>query len=143
MSENVWIAIIAAVLGGGGLGAAVVNALANRKKIQADCVATLSQAYETRINALNKRADELATKVDVLEAQVSGLRSALSDADELEAKREALIVILQQENADLQTQVDKLSKIVNNKDKRIRELEKQVKELTARLDAMNGNGDGD
>jgi peptidoglycan hydrolase CwlO-like protein len=57
------------------------------------------------------------------------LRSALSD-------REALIVNLQQENADLQTQVDKLSKIVNNKDKRIRELEKQVAELTARLDAL-------
>ena len=130
MSENVWIAIIAAVLGGGGLGAAVVNALANRKKIQADCVATLSQAYETRINALNKRADELATKVDILEAQVSGLRSALSD-------REALIVNLQQENADLQTQVDKLSKIVNNKDRRIRELEKQVAELTSRIDAMS------
>ena len=48
MCENVWIAIVAAVLGGGGLGAAVVNALANRKKIQADCVATLSQAYEIR-----------------------------------------------------------------------------------------------
>jgi len=27
---------------------------------------------------------------------------------------------------------------VNNKDRRIRELEKQVKELTERLDAMNG-----
>jgi peptidoglycan hydrolase CwlO-like protein len=55
--------------------------------------------------------------------------------------REALIVNLQQENADLQTQVDKLSKVVNNKDRRIRELEKQVKELTERLDAMNGNGE--
>jgi len=69
--------------------------------------------------------------VDVLEAQVSGLRSALSD-------REAMIVNLQQENIDLQAQVDKLSKVVNNKDRRIRELEKQVKELTERLDAMNG-----
>ena len=69
--------------------------------------------------------------MDVLEAQVSGLRSALSD-------RESLIVNLQQENADLQTQVDKLSKIVNNKDKRIRELEKQVAELTSRIDAMSG-----
>jgi peptidoglycan hydrolase CwlO-like protein len=37
----------------------------------------------------------------------------------------------------LQTQVDKLSKIVNNKDKRIRELEKQVAELTSRIDAMS------
>ena len=108
MSENVWVAIIAAVLGGGGLGAAIVNALANRKKIQADCVQTLSTAYETRLNALNKRADDLAAKVDVLEAQVGGLRSALSD-------REALIVNLQQENVDLQAQVDKLSKVVTTK----------------------------
>jgi peptidoglycan hydrolase CwlO-like protein len=52
-------------------------------------------------------------------------------------------VNLQQENADLQTQVDKLSAAVKCRDKRIRELEKQVKELTERLDAMNGNGDDD
>jgi len=35
-----------------------------------------------------------------------------------------------------------LSELVNNKDKRIRELEKQVGELTARLDAICGNADG-
>jgi peptidoglycan hydrolase CwlO-like protein len=69
--------------------------------------------------------------VDLLEAQVSGLRSALSD-------REAMIVNLQQENVDLQAQVDKLIKMVNSKDRRIRELEKQVKELTERIDVMNG-----
>jgi chromosome segregation ATPase len=76
----------------------------------------------------------LAAKVEVLEAQVSGLRSALSD-------REAMIVNLQQENADLQTQVDKLSKAVNGRDKRIRELERQVADLTERLNAMNGDGE--
>jgi predicted RNase H-like nuclease (RuvC/YqgF family) len=134
MTTELWAALIAAVLGGGGLGAVIVNAIANRKKIQADCVATLSQAYETRINALNERADKLAAKVDLLEAQVSGLRSALSD-------REALIVNLQRENADLQTQVDKLSKAVNGRDKRIRELERQVADLTERLNAM-GDADG-
>jgi len=130
------VALIGIFLGGGGLGAVIVNAIANRKKIQADCVATLSAAYETRINALNERADKLAAKVDLLEAQVSGLRSALSD-------REALIVNLQQENADLQTQVDKLSKAVNGRDKRIRELERQVADLTERLNAMNGHSDVD
>lgn len=35
-----------------------------------------------------------------------------------------------------------MSELVNNKDKRIRELEKQVGELTARLDAICGNADG-
>jgi len=132
MTGGDWVALIGIFIGGGGLGAVIVNAIANRKKIQADCVATLSQAYETRINALNERADKLAAKVDLLEAQVSGLRSALSD-------REALIVNLQQENADLQTQVDKLSKAVNGRDKRIRELERQVADLTERLNAMNGS----
>ena len=117
MTGGDWLTLIGIFLGGGGLGGVIVNAIANRKKIQADCVATLSSAYETRLNALNKRADDLAAKVDVLEAQVSGLRSALSD-------REAMIVNLQQENVDLQAQVDKLSKVVNNKDRSIRELEK-------------------
>jgi peptidoglycan hydrolase CwlO-like protein len=55
--------------------------------------------------------------------------------------REAFILNLQQENADLQTQVDKLQVAVKGRDKRIRELEKQVAELTARLDAMNGKDD--
>ncbi len=136
MTGDNWVALIGIFLGGGGLGAVIVNAIANRKKVAADCVATLSQAYETRINALNERADKLAAKVDLLEAQVSGLRSALSD-------REALIVNLQQENADLQTQVDKLSSAVNSRDKRIRELERQVADLTERLNAMNGHEHGD
>jgi len=131
MTPEIITALIAAVLGGGGLGAVIVNALANRKKVAADCLATLSQAYETRINALNHRADELAEKVEHLETQVSGLRSALTD-------REATIVNLQQENTDLQAQVDKLRDAVKCRDKRIRDLEKQVAELTERLNALGG-----
>lgn len=45
---------------------------------------------------------------------------------------------LQQENADLQAQLDKMSAAVKGRDKRIRELERQVAELTERLNAMNG-----
>ena len=131
MSEQVVIAIIVSLLGGGGLGGVIVSAIFNRKKVAADCVATLSGAYEARITASNKRTDELAAKVDALETQISGLRAVLSD-------REAFILNLQQENADLQTQVDKLQVAVKGRDKRIRELEKQVAELTTRLDAMNG-----
>ena len=127
MTNEIWLAIIGAVLGGGGLGAAIVNALANRKKLEADCVATLSSAYADRDGKLTAR-------VDVLETQVSSLRSVLSD-------REATIVNLQQENTDLQAQVDKLSAAVKCRDKRIRELEKQVAELTSRIDALNGKGD--
>ncbi len=62
--------------------------------------------------------------------------------------REDTIELMQRENADLTAQVEKLTAAVNRRDKRIRELEKQVAEipalekriaeLTARLDAMNG-----
>jgi len=130
--------IFAALFGGGGLGAVIVNAIANRKrvsaeteKIKADCLASLSGAYETRLDALTKRAVQLEAKVDQLETQVSGLRTLLSD-------REATILNLQQENADLQSQLDKMSAAVKGRDKRIRELERQVAELTERLNAMNG-----
>ena len=136
MSEQVVIAIIVSLLGGGGLGGVIVSAISNRKKIAADCVATLSEAYETRISASNKRTDELCAKVDALETQISGLRTVLSD-------REAFILNLEQENADLQTQVDKLQTAVKGRDKRIRELERQVAELTARIDAMNGDCDAE
>jgi phage shock protein A len=50
-------------------------------------------------------------------------------------------VNLQQENTDLQAQVDKLRDAVKCRDKRIRELERQVAELTERLNAMNGKGE--
>lgn len=46
---------------------------------------------------------------------------------------------LQQENIDLQAQVDKLQSSIKCRDKRIRELEKQVAELTSRLDAMGSD----
>lgn len=138
MSGEQLAVIFAALFGGGGLGAVIVNAIANRKrvsaeteKIKADCLASLSGAYETRLDALTKRAVQLEAKVDQLETQVSGLRTLLSD-------REATILNLQQENADLQSQLDKMSAAVKGRDKRIRELERQVAELTERLNAMNG-----
>lgn len=138
MSGEQLAVIFAALFGGGGLGAVIVNAVANRKrvsaeteKIKADCLASLSGAYETRLDALTKRAVQLEAKVDQLETQVSGLRTLLSD-------REATILNLQQENADLQSQLDKMSAAVKGRDKRIRELERQVAELTERLNAMNG-----
>lgn len=141
MSGEQLAVIFAALFGGGGLGAVIVNAIANRKrvsaeteKIKADCLASLSGAYETRLDALTKRAVQLEAKVDQLETQVSGLRTVLSD-------REATILNLQQENADLQAQLDKMSAAVKGRDKRIRELERQVAELTERLNAMNGKGE--
>ena len=126
------VALIGIFLGAGGIGGAIVTAVANRKKIQADCVAALSNAYETRLNALGERITEVENENKLLKKEIDELKSALMDSD-------LTNVTLQKENAELQEQIDKLSKLVNNKDKRIRELEKQVAELTSRIDAMSGD----
>ena len=118
------LALISAVLGGGGLGAAIVRALANRKKVQADCVATLSEAYETRLR-------ELSAQVQTHETKIAALQSTLFE-------RESMIQNLQQENDDLREQLEKMSTAVKCRDKRVRELERQVEDLTKRLNAMNG-----
>lgn len=135
MTSGDLVALIGIFLGAGGIGGAIVTAVANRKKIKADCVATLSNAYETRLNALGERITEVENENKLLKKEIDELKSALRDSDSTN-------VTLQKENAELQEKIDKLSKLVNNKDRRIRELEKQVKELTERLDAMNGNADG-
>lgn len=135
MTSGDWVALISVFIGAGGLGGAIITAVANRKKIQADCVAALSNAYETRLNALGERITEVENENKLLKKELDEVKSALRDSD-------LTNVTLQKENAELQEQIDKLSKLVNNKDRRIRELEKQVKELTERLDAMNGRTDG-
>lgn len=127
-----WLEIIVALLGSGGIGA-LINAIASRKKVAADVVATLSKAYETRIEAQDKRIDELSEKNRLLEINISELRTTLTD-------RELFIVNLQRENDDLHDQVEKLTRTVNNRDKRVRDLERQVIELTERLDRINGCG---
>jgi len=53
-----------------------------------------------------------------------------------------MIDTLQKENANLQSEVEKLQKSVLCRDKRIKELERLVAELTTRLDALNGSQDG-
>ena len=118
-----WGEIIISAFGGGGV-VAVVNAIANRKKRQADCVATLSNAYETRL-------EELFTQVQTHETKIAALQSTLFE-------RESMIQNLQQENDDLREQLEKMSAAVKCRDKRVRELERQVEDLTKRLNAMNG-----
>lgn len=121
-----WGEIIISAFGGGGV-VAVVNAIANRKKRQADCVATLSNAYETRLG-------ELFTQVQTHETKIAALQSTLFE-------RESMIQNLQQENDDLREQLEKMSTAVKCRDKRVRELERQVADLTERLNAMNDGKD--
>ena len=77
MEDQIIIAIIAAVLGGGGIGGAIVSALANRKKVEADIVANLSCAYETRLANLNDRIAAADTKIEILQSQASNLKQPI------------------------------------------------------------------
>jgi len=123
-----WGALLIAVITGG-VGVAIVNAIANRKRVQTDCIKSLGEAYEARLLALNEAVARQDAKVAVLEAKVDKLNSELDD-------REVTIEILKRENAELTLQVEKLTTAVKARDKRIRELEKQLAEVLSRLDAM-------
>ena len=127
-----WGALLIAVITGG-VGVAIVNAIANRKRVQTDCIKSLGEAYEARLLALNEAVARQDAKVAVLEAKVDKLNSELDD-------REVTIETLKRENAELTLQVEKLTTAVKARDKRIRELEKQLAEVLSRLDAMNKEG---
>ena len=136
--------IIIAIVSSGVL-SALVAAVANRKRVDADSFQVIIQSLadtsaklmdiaEHRIANLCKRAEGLEERVGQLEGETYTLKSGLLE-------RERMIDILQRENTDLQAEVEKLRKAVGCRDKRICELEKQVLELTARLDNLVG-GDG-
>lgn len=134
-----WLTLLGFIFGTGGFGIALVNAFANRektaaeaKKIEADVIASLSEAYETRIERLIGTTERLERKVLALENQVCDFKVELGE-------REAIIDKLKRENEELTEQVGKLTKAIGSRDKRIRELEKQVAELTERLNLLNGN----
>ncbi len=134
------------ILGVGGIGTVIVNGLFGRTAAKSDSfekitksLAETSQALmelaETRIINLSNRAELLESRIDSLENDAKELRSALVD-------RDTTIQMLQKENYDLKCQVDKLVKENKAKDIRITDLSNQVKELTARLNALI-NGDRD
>ena len=128
------IAIVSA-LGGGGIGAAVVNWLANHKKVKADSYSVLSENYENRLNSLTNRANALEDRVERLEAIIDKLKLEVD-------KRDAIIDELKQENCDLKIEMKKLKADNECKDRKIAKLERQVKELTARIDAINSREKG-
>ena len=94
--------------------------------------AVLTEAYEKRLSSLTQRSVQLEEKVECLEKRVDELKMQLSDRDNI-------ILVLQKENTNLQTQLDKMSDAVKARDKRIRELERQVAELIQRINNLNGS----
>jgi predicted RNase H-like nuclease (RuvC/YqgF family) len=139
MSEQavtIIVAIIAA-LGGGGIGSAVVAAIANRTLTRAKSIMTLSEGYETRLANLTNRACQLEVRQEEQELLISTLRKTLSERDQM-------IDTLQHENVELKKQVEQLQVESACKDRKIvtlqtrmRHLEKLVRELGLPI------GDGD
>lgn len=118
-----WTPIIIAIigaLGAGGLGAAIVNGLFNRPKL-------ISEIYEKRMEALTSRATSLESRVEKLEGIIDTLKFEIEERDDM-------IDTLQRENAELKKQVAELQAENDCKEHKIIVLQKQVKELTARLD---------
>jgi predicted RNase H-like nuclease (RuvC/YqgF family) len=147
MTESIWLAIIAALLGGGGLGAVIVNAIANRKKVAADCVAIVTKNYVHIIEELKESSAKLEIKVSALEEQLEVMRDGLEE-------RETTIRALKEKNTELMSDIEKmqsaikkrddrirtLERNVSDRDERIKSLEDQVKDLSKRLDQINTGG---
>ena len=133
-STTAIIIAIISVIGGGGLSAAIVGWLANRKKVNADIAVTLLAAAETRIKAYNERCVEVEARLDALEKEVKSLRCEVGE-------RESMIETLQKENEGLKSQVKKLIAENKCKDRKIADLTERIRDLEDRLNKM-GDGDG-
>jgi len=131
---SIIIAVIAAI-GSGGLGAAIFHYLEHRKKTEAEAISILSDVYEQRLSTLTDRATALECKVERLEHTIDTLRHEVEERDDM-------VNLLQKENEALKAEIAKLKTENECKERKILALQKQVKELTARIDAMNGEGDG-
>jgi chromosome segregation ATPase len=140
------VTLIGIALGSGGIGAAIVSAIASRKKVAADAnssafealshtAQTLAEVSEKRIASLCERAEKMEQRVEALEAQVRELRGELME-------RDSMIDGLQRENVALAEQVSALEAENKCKERKIESLQKRVKELETRLNALNGAGDG-
>lgn len=142
MSTEIIIAIIAA-FGGGGIGAAIVSGLFNRKKLAAEAdLSTITslkgaiEAQDARLNTLSDSLDRVMVREEKLNGDVDILKNKLRGRD-LEIGK------LTKENKDLKQRVDELVAENLSKDREIADLTARVEELRRRLDALNGyGGDG-
>lgn len=123
--------ILLAIVGVGGLGSVIINAVANRKLNHAQETMTLAGGYEKRLAVLTSRICTLETTQEELSENIRKFKGLLAD-------REETIEILQRENTELKKEVDRLQRSVGYRDARISELEGRVEELTKRLNDMVG-----
>ena len=130
-SVTIIVALLAA-LGGGGLGSAIIAAIANKQKTAAEATMTLAEGYERRLARLTERACQLETRIESLETLVSTLRSSLSERDQM-------IDTLQHENAELKKQVEKLQAENVCKDRKIGALQTRMRHLEKLISDLGVN----
>ena len=160
-----WTTIIVAMLGAlgaGGVGAAFISGIfkhkiteAEAQKIKeeaesekADAFVKLCEVYERRLTALTDRAFNLELRVDQLEQTISGLRLEVEERDDMVDR-------LQQENAELKAEINKLklerdqqTKLSRDQGDKIfkltrenNKLTRRIEDLEKRLSELNGGGD--
>jgi predicted RNase H-like nuclease (RuvC/YqgF family) len=134
MDTTAIIIAIFGVIGGGGLGAAIVSWLANRKKVNADIAATLMASAEVRIQAYEERTIKLENKLHQLECEISNLRDD-------KAERETVIETLRRENEGLKVKIESLEKESKHKDQVIQALTARVSDLEKQLKSFKSKGD--
>lgn len=145
MSTEIIIAIIAAI-GGGGIGAAIISGIFNRRKSCAEAekteaeadlvtITTLKSALEaqdTRLKLLGDSLDRVMEREDVLAGDIDILKKKLRGRD-LEINR------LTKENQTLKQRVDELVTENVGKDQEIASLRAQVEALQKQLNELDKN----
>ena len=133
------IAIISAI-GAGGVGAAIVSAISNRKKNQAETVKLTSDTLAGTARELTVISTEMVTSIN---AQLKDLTKKYRELEEEVTRlklellgRERMINELKLENKSLRAKIEQLQAENVAKDALINELSIKVKDLEDRLDKL-------
>jgi peptidoglycan hydrolase CwlO-like protein len=99
---------IGQLLVGGSVGAilaALINLVANRRKLGADAAAVLSKAAAALVSPLQERIHELENDLDRMRDKAKRMENALDDCQRLNTRKESQITTLRYEVRELRRQV--------------------------------------
>jgi predicted RNase H-like nuclease (RuvC/YqgF family) len=141
-----WGTFILAVLGGGGF-VALVNALANRKKVAAEAhklnreadelaakaESLLIEKYKDRLLRLDQRANDQDKTIDEMRSDICLLRDEIRSRDQKIEELESLKTMQQQEILKLQEEVKERDRRISDQARTIEHLALRVTELESTL----------
>lgn len=141
-----WGAIILALIGGGGV-VAIVNAIANRKKVaaeahklnhEADELAAKAESilidkYKERLLRLDQRANDQDKTIDEMRGDICLLRDEIRSRDQKIEELESLKTTQQQEILKLQDEVKERDRRISDQARTIEHLALRVTELESTL----------